>query len=64
MEERIKVTSIIKSNDPEKLIVIHASSLQNEIRFYLNDTQYLTAIECKGGYSIRLEEKQEEAKDF
>ena len=32
MEERNKVTSIIKSNDPEKLVVFHAASLQNEIK--------------------------------
>ena len=60
MEERNKVTSIIKSNDPEKLVVFHAASLQNEIRFYLNDTQYLVAVECEEGCTIRLEEEKEE----
>lgn len=60
MEERNKVTSIFKSNDPEKLVVFHAASLQNEIRFYLNDTQYLTAVECEEGYTIRLEEERAE----
>lgn len=60
MEERNKVTSIFKSNDPEKLVVFHAASLQNEIRFYLNDTQYLTAVECEEGCSIRLEEEKAE----
>lgn len=59
MEERNKVTSIIKSNDPEKLVVFHAASLQNEIRFYLNDTQYLAAVECEEGCTIRLEEEKE-----
>ncbi len=63
MEERNKVTSIFKSNDPEKLVVFHAASLQNEIRFYLNDTQYLTAVECEEGCSIRLEEEREEEGD-
>ena len=60
MEERNKVTSIIKSNEPEKLVVFHAASLQNEIRFYLNDTQYLVAVECEEGCTIRLEEEKEE----
>ena len=60
MEERNKVTSIIKSNDPEKLVVFHAASLQNEIRFYLNDTQYLAAVEGEEGCTIRLEEEKEE----
>lgn len=60
MEERINVTSIFKSKDPEKLVVFHAASLQNEIRFYLNDTQYLTAVECEEGCSIRLEEEKAE----
>ncbi len=57
MEKRNIVTSIIKSNDPEKLVVFHAASLQNEIRFYLNDTQYYTAVECEDGCSISLEEE-------
>lgn len=60
MEERNKVTSIIKSNDPEKLVVFHAASLQNEIRFYLNDTQYFAAVEGEEGCTIRLEEEKEE----
>ena len=60
MEERNKVTSIFKSNDPEKLVVFHAASLQNEIRFYLNDTKYLTAVECEEGCSIKLGEEREE----
>lgn len=59
MEERIKVTSIIKSNNPEELIVFHAESLDNEIRFYLNDTQYITAIECEeDSFSIKLGEEK------
>ena len=60
MEERNKVTSIIRSNDPEKLVVFHAASLQNEIRFYLNYTQYFAAVECEEGCTIRFEEKKEE----
>ena len=54
MEERIELTSIFKSSDPEKLIVFQASSLQNEIRFYFNDTQYLAAVEGKEECYIRL----------
>lgn len=60
MEEQNKVKSIFKSNDPEKLVVFHATSLQNEIRFYLNDMQYLTAVECEEGYTISLEEEKAE----
>ena len=54
MEERIELTSIFKSSNPEKLIVFHASSLQNEIRFYFNDTQYLAAVEGNEECYIRL----------
>lgn len=60
MEDRNKVTSIFKSNDPEKLVVFNAASLQNEIRFYLNNTQYFTAVECEEGCSIRLDEEKAE----
>lgn len=60
MEERIKVTSIIKSNDPEKLVVFHAESLEDEMRFYLNDTQYITATECTDGFSIKLDEEEKQ----
>ena len=48
--------SIIKSNDPEKLVVFQAASLENEIRFYLNDTQYYTAMECKEGCIVKFGE--------
>lgn len=60
MEERNKLTPIFKSNDPEKLVVFHASSLQNEIRFYINNTQYFTAVESEEGCLVRLEEKVDE----
>ncbi len=53
------ITSIFKSDDPEKLIVFHASSLPNEIRFYLNDTQYFTAVETEEGCSFMLAEEKE-----
>lgn len=54
MEERNTVTTIFKSNDPEKLIVFHAASLQDQIRFYLNDTLYIAAIDCEEGCSIEV----------
>lgn len=38
MEKRNKITSIVKSNDTDKLIIFHTASFKNEIRFYLNDT--------------------------
>lgn len=60
MEERNKLTSIFKSNDPEELVVFRAASLQNEIRFYLNDTLHLAAVECEDGFTIKLEEEKAE----
>jgi len=62
MEERNKVTSNFKPNVPEELVVFHAASLENEIRFYLTNTQYLTAVECEEGCSIRLEENNKKSK--
>lgn len=64
MGERNKVISFFKSNDPEKLVVFHSSSLQNEIRFYLNDTQYFTAIESEKGFTIKLEEETEKEEKY
>lgn len=60
MENRNTVTTIFKSNDPEELIVFHAASLQNQIRFYFNDTQYIAAIDCKEGCSIKVGTDSEE----
>lgn len=57
MEERNNVTTIIKSEDPEKLAVFHAESLQDQIRFYLNDTKYLAAVECNGGCLVMVAEE-------
>ncbi len=59
MEERKKITSIFKPNDPEKLVVFHAASLQNEIRFYLNSTQYVAAVESEEGCVVSLKEENE-----
>lgn len=58
--------TIFKDNNLEELIVYHASSSQDEIRFYLDDdTTYITAIEkCEGNILIKKmeEEKEEENK--
>ena len=60
MGERFNLKSIWKSNAPEKLIVFHASSLEDEIRFYFNDEQYVVARDNKDGtFSIKCEEIQE-----
>lgn len=45
MEERNIEVTIFRDKNPDKLVVYHACSLENEIRFYLNDTQYVTAME-------------------
>lgn len=60
MEERFNLKSIYKSNDPKELIVFHAQSLEDEIRFYFNDEQYVVARDNKDGKcSITYEETEE-----
>ena len=49
MEETSNPITIIKAKDPDKLIVYHASSRKDEIRFYINETQYITAVEQSDG---------------
>lgn len=44
-----KFRDILKSEDPNKLVVYHASSLEDEIRFYINDTEYISARKEKNG---------------
>lgn len=57
MDEReIKV---FKSINPEKIIVFHAESLSNQIRFYLNDTCYVAAVEEEDSYHVEIAEKEE-----
>lgn len=64
MEERKELTTIFKAKDPDKLIVFHGESSEDEIRFYLNDTKYITAINCgDGNISVKLGEKVEEVKE-
>lgn len=59
MEERFNLKSIWKSNDPEELIVFHASSLENEIRFYFNDEQYVVARDNNDGtLLVKCEEEK------
>lgn len=43
-EQKIRV---IKASDPEELIVFRASSLENQIRFYINEDTYFVAEETK-----------------
>lgn len=62
MEGRTIITSILKSNDPEKLVIYHAASLENEIRFYINDTQYIAAIENEKHLTIKVDEKKKRKK--
>lgn len=59
MEEHNEVTTILKSNDPEKLIVSRATSLDDQIRFYLNETQYMAAEECEGDFFVKIGEESE-----
>lgn len=60
MEERFNLKSIRKSKDLEKLKVFHARSLEDEIRFYFNNGQYVVARDNKNGtFSIKYEEAQE-----
>lgn len=60
MENRNTQTTFFRASNPEELIVFHASSLQDEIRFYLNDTQYITAIEKgEGNVSVEISEEVE-----
>lgn len=49
MEDTSLPISIIKARDPNKIIVFHASSLKDEIRFYINNTQYVSAIDRGDG---------------
>lgn len=62
MGERIYfLKGIWKSINPEELIVYHASSLEDEIRFYLNENQYVVARDNKNGTcSVILEEEKQE----
>lgn len=45
MDNQNTVITVIKNKNLDKLAVYHACSLEDEIRFYLNETQYISAIE-------------------
>lgn len=61
MGERINLKPIWKSTNPEELLVYHASSLEDEIRFYLNQTQYIVAKDNKDGIcSVIFKEEEQE----
>lgn len=66
MKERKSIT-ILKSADPEELLVVHAGSTKDQIRFYLNETQYVSASENDNGeisvdIGEEVEEKNEKSK--
>lgn len=48
MDERNKIT-ILKSAEPEELLVVHAESTKDQIRFYLNDKQFVFATDNDKG---------------
>ena len=48
---------IIKAADPEKVVVFRAESLENEIRFFINETQYITGIEHENG-EVSIEQSE------
>lgn len=65
MEERFEIKSIFKSNNPEELIVFKANSSEDEIRFYFNDEQYVSAKDnYNGTFSINYGEDEKEKNDI
>jgi hypothetical protein len=52
MEDTSSPITVIRARDPDKLVVFHASSRKDEIRFYINHTQYITAIEQSDGTAL------------
>ena len=64
MENTATPLTVFKSSNPDELVVFHASSLQNEIRFYLNNTQYVAATEqADGTVSVNAGEDVAENKE-
>ena len=64
MEERNNEITIIRGSNPEELVVYHASSLEDEIRFYINETQYISAIEkSEEDISVELREEAKEERN-
>lgn len=65
MEERIEIKNIFKSKNPEELIVFHADSSKDEIRFWFNDEQYVSAKDnYNGTFSINYGENKNEKNDI
>lgn len=65
MEERVEIKSIFKSNNPEELIVFKADSSEDEIRFWFNDEQYVSAKDnYNGTFSINYGENKKEQNDI
>lgn len=59
MKKRMSIFNLIKENSSKILLVARASALENEIRFYLNQSQYVTAVDCKNGFcEIKLGESE------
>ena len=59
MKERtIELKPFIKPDDPDDLAVFAGCSAYDEIRFYLNETQYITGIENGEGFDLRVEEEE------
>ena len=56
---RIDKNLIQKSSDPDKLIVYRAESLDNEIRFYFNDKQYVGIWNCNSTFSFFYDEEND-----
>ena len=48
MEEKSNIIRILKSGDTKNISVLHAASTENDIRFYVNETQYIYATKPKG----------------
>ncbi len=64
MEERSNEVTIfrVKDEGEHKITVLEAGSTENEIRFYLNDTQYIKATD--GGDKVIVELDEIHAKDI
>ena len=54
MENRNFVTKVLKSDDPDKLLVYNAKSMKDRICFYISEDIMSTAIECDGGCRVLI----------
>lgn len=60
MEVRDTELENLRANNPEKLTVFHARSYSDEIRFYTNNTEYVSAVESDYGCLIKFGEENKE----